>query len=272
MTTDRNPQAEPMAHESMVRNLAAQAEAIWPQERRILGRHGIPERARVLDVGCGTGEIVRRLAEEHPGVALLGVDLHEPHLELARERCSRFGTRVEFRRGDAFGLELPDSSFDVTLCRHMLQAVPDPQRVLAEMARVTRPGGRLHVLAEDYGMIHCHPCAVDADRFWREGPMTLGKRTGTDLHAGRKAYHWLVGLGLTDIQVDYAVVDTLRVPRGLLVEILAAWRDGYCGIIAAHSDLSAAEVRASFDAIVASFGDPAAYGVWLLPILSARVP
>ena len=49
-------QAKEMADESMVRNLAAQAEAIWPQEEPIFDRHPLGDSA-VLDVGCGTGEI-----------------------------------------------------------------------------------------------------------------------------------------------------------------------------------------------------------------------
>ncbi len=270
--SERNPQAEQMAHESMVRTLAAQAEAIWPQERPLFRGYALPERARVLDIGCGTGEIVLRLAREFPGLTLVGIDVHEPHLALARERSRSLVGRVQFRSGDAFALDFEDGAFDLTLCRHMLQAVPEPERVLAEMKRVTRRGGRLHVVAEDYGMIHCHPCAVDGDRFWREGPITLGERTGTDLYCGRKAYAWLHALGLTDVRVDYAVIDTVRVERGVLVGIFEAWRDGYTEVIAAHSRLSAPQVRASFDAIVAAFRDPAAYGVWLLPILSARVP
>lgn len=272
MKSERNPQAEQMAHESMVRNLAAQAEAIWPQERPLFQRYSLSEGARVLDVGCGTGEIVLRLGREYPRISLVGIDVHEPHLALARERSRELGSRVEFRLGDAFALDFPDRSFDLTVCRHMLQAVPEPRRVLAEMKRVTRSGGRLHVVAEDYGMIHCHPCAVDCDRFWREGPITLGERTGTDLLGGRKAYHWLHALGLTDVRVDYAVIDTVRVDRRLLTGMFEAWRDGYTEIIGTNSRLSVAEVRRSFDAILTAFRDPAAYGVWMLPILSARVP
>jgi ubiquinone/menaquinone biosynthesis C-methylase UbiE len=269
---ERNPQAEQMAHESMVRNLAAQAEAVWPQERAILRALSLNEHGRFLDVGCGTGEIVLRLAKEYPHASLVGIDLYEPHLALGRERCRAFWPRVEFRVGDAFELDFPAGSFDLVLCRHMLQAVPEPQKVLAEMKRVTRPGGWLHLVAEDYGMIHCHPCAVDVDRFWREGPIAMGKRTGTDLHGGRRAYHWLHELGLADIRLDYAVLDTLRVPRELLASIFEAWRDGYTGIISAHTRLSADEVRASFEAMVSACRDPAAYLVWLLPVLGARVP
>lgn len=57
-----SPQAREMADESMVRNLAAQAEAIWPQEEALVMRYVLPARAEVLDVGCGTAEIVSRLA------------------------------------------------------------------------------------------------------------------------------------------------------------------------------------------------------------------
>jgi len=261
-----------MAHESMVRTLAAQAEAIWPQERPLLARYGLPQHARVLDVGCGTGEILWRMAAEHPGFDLTGIDVHEPHLELARRRAEGLDGRLRFRVGDAYALDLPDDSFDLVLCRHVLQAVPEPERIMAEMARVARPGGVLHLVVEDYGMIHCHPCAVDADRFWREGPITLGQRTGTDLMIGRSAFSRLTALGLDDVRVDYVVVDTQRVARELLATVFVAWRDGYTEIIARHTRFSVDEVRASFDAIIASFRDPHAYGVWLLPVVSARVP
>jgi len=74
-----SPQAQQMADESMVRNLAAQAEAIWPQEQPIFQRHPLGDSA-VLDVGCGTGEITARLAEKFPDANFTGVDLEESHL------------------------------------------------------------------------------------------------------------------------------------------------------------------------------------------------
>src|SRR5579885_607528 len=77
-------QAKEMADESMVRNLAAQAEAIWPQEEPIFDRHPIGSGA-VLDVGCGTGEMIERLAAKYPKASFTGIDLVESHLELAGE-------------------------------------------------------------------------------------------------------------------------------------------------------------------------------------------
>src|SRR4051794_12311032 len=145
-----SPQAKEMADESMVRNLAAQAEAIWPQEEPIFARN--PPSGLVLDVGCGTGEIIARLAARFPGASFTGIDLEESHLRLARDRCARFGSGVRFEKGDALALHFGAAQFDQVICRHVLQALPDASRAIAEMARVVKSGGRLHLIAEDYGM------------------------------------------------------------------------------------------------------------------------
>ena len=57
-----NPQGEQMADESMIRTLAAQIEAIWPQEKTLIDFYRLPRNARVLDVGAGTGEFSARIA------------------------------------------------------------------------------------------------------------------------------------------------------------------------------------------------------------------
>src|SRR5439155_25717124 len=84
--TDLNPQARQMADESMVRNLEAQARAIWPQEVELIRRYALPDTIRILDAGCGTGEAASRLAELFPRARVLGVDIIDDHLELARSR------------------------------------------------------------------------------------------------------------------------------------------------------------------------------------------
>jgi ubiquinone/menaquinone biosynthesis C-methylase UbiE len=119
-----NPQAKEMADESMIRNLSAQAEAIWPQERPLFARYGLPRDARVLDAGCGTGEISFRLAELLPDAQIVGVDILDEHLERARARCTRFGERVRFEHQSLFALGLPGGTFDLAVCRHVLQAIP----------------------------------------------------------------------------------------------------------------------------------------------------
>lgn len=269
---ERNPQAAEMAHESMVRNLAAQAQAIWPQERELLRRLPLPAAARVLDVGCGTGEFERRAAEELPAARFLGIDLHAPHLALARERCRAHGERIEFRVGDAFELDLPDRAFDLAVCRHLLQAVPQPERVLSQLARVTRPGGWLHLVAEDYAMLHFHPTERDVDRFFLDGPCRFAERTGTDLRSGRRMFTHLRRLGLVEVAVHWVVVDTVRVPRETVAAIFVAWRDGYASGIARETGIPLGEVVATFDDMIAAVRDPDGYGVWQLPVVQGRVP
>src|SRR5688572_24435860 len=205
MSKSSSPQAKEMADESMVRNLAAQAEAIWPQEEPIFDRHPLGDGA-VLDLGCGTGEIIARLAAKYPQASFTGVDLEEPHLERARARCAEFGDRVRFETGDATALGFDAASFDLAVCRHVLQAVPDPAVVLAEIHRVLRPNGRVHLISEDYGMLWAYPTALNADDFWQRLPPRFSAAVGCDLNVGRKTFTLLHDLGMTDIKADYIVV------------------------------------------------------------------
>ena len=261
-----------MADESMVRNLAAQANAIWPQEKPLFERYDLTSGARVLDAGCGTGEITRRLAEAYPSIHLLGVDIIDSHLDVARSRCAPLGARVRFENRSIFALGLPDAAFDVAVCRHVLQAIPHAERAIAELLRVTRPGGWLHLRAEDYLMINFEPRRLDPDDFWLEGPRRFGSATGTNMRIGRSTYGILRRLGLSDIRVDYMVVDPLRVPRETFAAIWKAWRDGYADAVSAHTPVTREMFLAHFEDMIATLEDPDGYGVWHVPVIAARLP
>jgi len=261
-----------MADESMVRNLAAQADAIWPEERRLFERYGLEAGAHVLDAGCGTGEISRRLAALFPRARLLGVDVIDDHLARARAGCAEFGDRVRFENRSIFELGLPDATFDLVVCRHVLQAVPHADRVLAELVRVTRPGGRLHLIAEDYGMIHFESRRLDPDDFWGTGPRRFGEATGTDLRIGRHTFRILRQLGLADITIDYVVVDTIRVPRATFAAIWEAWRDGFADAVSTHTPVTREQFLEHFEDMIATIRDENGYGVWHVPVIAARVP
>jgi ubiquinone/menaquinone biosynthesis C-methylase UbiE len=265
-----SPQAKEMADESMVRNLVAQAEAIWPQEEPIFARHPPRPGARVLDAGCGTGEVTARLAERFPEAGFVGIDLEEPHLERARARAARFGDRVRFQRDDALQLSFADGVFDLAISRHVLQAVSDAQRALDEMVRVLSPGGRLHLIAEDYGMLWCHPTDSDADGFWQVIPSLYGKAVGCDLQVGRKMFTYLHDRGLRDIRVDYVVVDTLRVERETFARIWEAWRDGYTDSIVQHTGTPREEVVRRWREMIACVRDPRGYALWQVPVWTAQ--
>ena len=259
-----------MADESMVRNLAAQALAIWPQEAPIVRGHALPVAPRILDVGCGTGEITLRLAELFPRASIVGVDILESHLELARSR-SQFGDRVRFEVADAFELPFEPRSFDLVVCRHVLQAIPKPERVMAELVRVARGGGVVHLIVEDYDMIHAAPTRLDVSWFWHAGPRAYSAAAGIDLHIGRSAFHHLRALPVDDIRYHYIHVDTERVPRETVAAIFTAWRDGYTENLAKHLQRSEPEIRDHFDATIECILDPDGYALWVVPVVTARV-
>jgi SAM-dependent methyltransferase len=273
MSLEHNPQAEQMADESMARNLAHQAQAIWPQEQGLFDRYGLAGRLRILDVGCGTGEITRRLAQRFPQAQVVGIDILEPNLQRARQDSSEFDSRIEYVQGDAFALAQSADSADLLVCRHMSQAVPHFPQVLAEFTRVLKPGGWLHLLSEDYGMLHMPALGDrDPDRFWNQVVIAYLDSIECDGRIGRHSPPLLDRFGYLDIAMDYLTVDTLRVPRATLADIFKAWRDGYAAALAANSGRDLADVEAEFAGFITAIETPPNYAVWHVPVVSGRKP
>lgn len=98
-----------------------------------------PAGLRWLDVGCGNGAFTELLASRCAPASIAGIDPSEPVLEYARSRPAlRGGT---FVKADAMALPFPDASFDASVMPLVIFFVPVPARGVAEMARVTAPGG-----------------------------------------------------------------------------------------------------------------------------------
>jgi ubiquinone/menaquinone biosynthesis C-methylase UbiE len=97
----------------------------------------------MLDLGCGPGHIALLAVERIPGARVVGVDLAETMLTIARRRAaaSRHGDRVEFLKGDAKGLAHGDGEFDAVFSNTILHHLADPAPFLCEAWRVLRPGG-----------------------------------------------------------------------------------------------------------------------------------
>lgn len=108
---------------------------------------------RLLDAGCGTGDVARTLAGlVGPSGMVVGI---EPSETMLTEACRRTRDRslpVEFRRGDVTDLEFDDASFDGARCERVLQHLAAPEAAVAELSRITRPGGRVVVIDTDWGM------------------------------------------------------------------------------------------------------------------------
>jgi len=114
----------------------------------ILLRYASPQPgARVLDVACGTG-IVARLAVSLVGSngQVVALDINSAMLAVARTHPAPLGATIHWQEGNAMALPFPDGAFDVVLCQHGLQFVPDRAGAVREMRRVLVPGGRALVI------------------------------------------------------------------------------------------------------------------------------
>jgi SAM-dependent methyltransferase len=113
---------------------------------RTFDRLGLTAGEHVLEVGCGTGVLLPRLASEAgPTGRVVALDHSEAFLGQARERieAAGLGATVTAVLGDAQALPFPDAQFDATHCERVLMHVEDPDLAIREMVRVTRPGGRV---------------------------------------------------------------------------------------------------------------------------------
>lgn len=109
--------------------------------RRLFERAGGLAPARILDVGCGTGELLVAAARRWPGAELAGVDL-SPAM-LAKARAKHFARSVELTEGSVYGLPFENGAFDLVFNTISSHFYLDGERAFAEMARVLGRGGTL---------------------------------------------------------------------------------------------------------------------------------
>ena len=96
---------------------------------------------RFLDLACGTGAVAERAAAT--GADVTGIDLAPVLIETARERAESLGLAIDYEVGDAENLDVPDASFDKLASTCGVMFAPDHEAVAGELARVTKPGGRI---------------------------------------------------------------------------------------------------------------------------------
>jgi ubiquinone/menaquinone biosynthesis C-methylase UbiE len=146
----------------------------------------------VVDVGCGTGFLTRQAAMQMQGEGrLVGVDLSSSMLEKAKENLSRLAllTSVEFRVGDAEKIPVQDDFADAVVGNMILHHCPRPRRVISEMTRIAKDGGRIAVADLE----------KHNERWLREE--MADRWLGFDLAKVKK---WLEDAGLDDVKMQLA--------------------------------------------------------------------
>ena len=119
-----------------------------PVAREFLGWLGAPPGGRWLDVGCGTGALAETVLSLAAPSEVVGIDPSPAYVAFARGRVA--DPRARFEVGDARALQEAPASFDAVVSGLVLNFVPEPEKAVAEMARVARPGGVVAAYVWDY--------------------------------------------------------------------------------------------------------------------------
>ena len=154
----------------------------------------------LLDVGCGPASITADLAERVAPGRVVGLDAAAGALEAARATLRERGLseQVELTCGDIMALPFEDASFDVVHAHQVLQHLADPVGALAEMRRVTRPGGIVAVRDAVYSAMTWFPEPAGMEQ-WRSVYMATARANGGEPDAGSRLLSWAREAGFADV-------------------------------------------------------------------------
>jgi SAM-dependent methyltransferase len=183
--------------------LRRQSDELQPEARALLtrlGELGLRPGQAALDLGCGPRGILDLLADAvEPGGRVVGLDADPAHVAAARQFAFSQGlANVEVLAGDARHTGLPAESFDLVHTRTLLVTIPEPAEVVAEMARLTRPGGLVASQEADAEVSICYPPLPEWDRLFSLFHASF-PRAGADLSLGRRLPELFRAAGLTDV-------------------------------------------------------------------------
>jgi SAM-dependent methyltransferase len=194
------------ADDAEAQRLQQQVARLWHREEGLLRELGWRREARLLDVGCGPGATMQKLANAFA----VGLDRDLDHLRRGA------GLRV---RGDAAALPFAGGSFEIVLLRLVLRHVPDPQKAVLEAARVASE--RVCVLDSDDLACVLHPEPPSWPRLSAALAESVRRRRG-DPAMGRRLRQLLHEADLCDLQARVQPISTDEMPAPMLVEMLLA--------------------------------------------------
>lgn len=172
---------------------------------RIVDRLGLRVGSSLLDVGCGTGNFTRDVAPVvGPDGSVVGLDLSEAMLGVANTRAAEAGLQIDYHVGDAAALPFADAQFDAVRSERLLQYLPDPAKAVAEMVRVTRPGGRVAATEVDWDGISIDTAGLDRS-IWRRTILAISDGAGNGWQ-GRELRRLFLDAGLEDVTCEGVIV------------------------------------------------------------------
>jgi ubiquinone/menaquinone biosynthesis C-methylase UbiE len=185
------------------RRLQQQAEELAEESAGLFDRIGLAQGSRAVEIGCGPQGCLELLSSRvGPTGSVFGVELSDHAVQLAREFLSeRRINNVEVRQGHAANTGLPREGFDLATARLVLVNIPEPEKIVAEMAALVRPGGVVALHEADWIAHVCDPPIPAWDRL-RQALDGYAEKKGMDLYIGRRIARMLRNAGLVDVRVN----------------------------------------------------------------------
>jgi len=196
--------------EALVRFLDAlhQLPGIRSNHKRTIKLLGIEDGFHLLELGCGAGNYSHDVFPlVGVGGRVVGLDQSQAFIDVARKRAKEFGMPIEYVVGDVQAIPFPDGTFDGCRVERVLQYVDDPRIAIAEMMRVTKPGGRIVASESDWDNTVCDLPGLDR-AIWRRANDAISDGSGNGW-MGRELRRFFLDAGLEDVRCEgaMAVID-----------------------------------------------------------------
>jgi 2-polyprenyl-3-methyl-5-hydroxy-6-metoxy-1,4-benzoquinol methylase len=191
-----------------VKRLRLLHEVYGPGTEALFRRVGLRAGQRVVEIGCGSGNIACWVARQvAPHGSVMALDIAADQVEQARQQAQTQGLQnIEFQVADAYAPRLPEGSFDLVYCRLVLSHLTRPAAALAAMRALARPGGLVVCEEIDIGCWLCDPPAAAMDRFFKLNAV-LGERRGENFCLGASLHRLFheVGFVRPEVGVNFAL-------------------------------------------------------------------
>lgn len=135
-----------------VNRLQKQVNLGWEKEFRTLKWLGLEDGMKILDLGSGPGCFAEQLLENLPNCEITLLEPEHDFMDIAKDKLSRFGDRVEFKEESIYGNTLQNEIFDFVVSRFVFQHLDEPINAAREVYRVLKTGGIVTIIDSDRGM------------------------------------------------------------------------------------------------------------------------
>jgi ubiquinone/menaquinone biosynthesis C-methylase UbiE len=194
-----------------VKRLRLLHEVYGPGTEALFHRVGLRDGQRVVEIGCGSGNIACWVAQQvAPSGSVVAIDVASDQIEQARRQAQRRNLRnIEFHVADAYSPRLPEGFFDLVYCRLVLSHLTRPAAALTAMRSLARPGGLVVCEEIDIGCWCCDPPATAMTRFFALNG-ALGERLGENFCLGASLHRMFREVGFSRPEVGANFTLALR--------------------------------------------------------------